>query len=147
MAPLGAEALGRLEEAEAGGAGIDALHRDPFAPDIEEAPDRRATRQLDLVNAVVAGRVKLELSLVERSIDLASELSSGLRSSDSEAFVTVMLVDDDADRAEAAGTFLPRTNLLDHARRERLSAFLLAWERAIGRVREQTVGSPGYRGG
>lgn len=115
--------------------------RDPFAPQPDETTEERAFRQLDLLDHVVTGRIKLEIVLMERSLALSRELSAGLADRGPEAFATVMLTDEETAPDVAGGT-LPGENLLTGARRERLERLLKAWKTVVEVARASIERTP-----
>ena len=142
LGSLATMVLERLNEAEGDPTGADAPDRDPFAPPSDETEDGQAARQLNLIDVVVVGRVKLELDLLDRSLELSKELSNALGLDGPEAFATVLVVDE-ADRAAVEGAPLAGINLLTGVRRDRLQKFLDAWRRAVSAVRIEIGGGLG----
>lgn len=138
LAHLVTEVLTRLDAAETERATIDG-DPDPFAPTVDETPDQRALRQLELVASVVTGRIKLELSLMDRSLELTREINSASGTRGPGTFATVMVVDG-AELADTGEERASEINLLTAARRERMQRFLDAWQGAVGAIRSSFDG-------
>lgn len=141
LAPLVTGALARIDSAEAWRQALGEDH-DRFAPRPDETPKDRAFRQLELLDEVIAGRIKLELGLLERSLALSRELSAGLGDTSDERFATIMVVDQRA-APEMLEDVSREENLLSGARRERAQRFLEAWRAAVQVTRSSLEISPG----
>ncbi|WP_406870277.1 hypothetical protein ABEB22_10845 [Thioclava sp. 'Guangxiensis'] len=132
LAPLGTSALARLDAAEGDRARFDDDDdddRDPLAPSPRETDWKRANRQLKILDAVIGGRLRLDIELLESSQSLARELSSLLDRRDFDAFTAVLVMPDEAGFYSQEG--VGEENLLSGARLERLKHTLHAWDRAI----------------
>lgn len=138
LSGLAAQALARLEAAEQSRlSGED--EDDPFAPPNEENPDRRALRQLKLLDTFVAGRVRLELKLFERSLERLQQLGDARG-----AFPLAILVTAEPQEGEDRldpGKFDP----LDIDRMDKTHRFLTAWKKAVAATRA-TLGEGGSIG-
>jgi hypothetical protein len=129
LAPLGTSAMERLDAADADRFRFDD-DRDPLAPSPEESDVVRANRQLKILDAVIGGRLRMELELLERSQSLAREIASRPGARSFESFATVLIMPDAADSKLQEGN--GGEDLLSGARRLRLERTLNAWNRAIG---------------
>ncbi|WP_041373529.1 hypothetical protein [Phenylobacterium zucineum] len=123
LAAVGEVALSRLVAAEtAPEREIEGMGARP-----DETAGDRGRRQLELADRVVAGALKRELLLFERTLELLRRIGADQRQRE-EVRLESIRVGDDGDRAE---------DLITGARRAGLQTLLTAWRKGVEVTRER----------